>query len=266
MRERVAAWALALVLCACSGQPPGGGDGGGPGGGDGGGVGDGGACVDKDGDGVTTCAGDCDDNDATRAPGKPEVCDSKDNDCNNQVDDNPSCGCVPGSPPKPCGKNNTCLQGCDSTGKPLACLPPGVATIDIQTDAKNCGECGNACADPLNATAACGGAVCGRGPCRAGFFDIDGSRTFGCESTCVNRVCQDPLGNRVTVSNNPLPETGLVNFAFASGSSFGTREQVGGGKKSLGILGESTPPAVGGAVEVKNAQYRHFGGFTAELR
>jgi hypothetical protein len=37
---------------------------------------------DRDGDGVTDCQGDCNDNDATVAPGRPELCDGKDNDCN----------------------------------------------------------------------------------------------------------------------------------------------------------------------------------------
>ncbi len=36
---------------------------------------------DLDGDGVDTCSGDCDDGDDDRAPGLPEVCDGKDNDC-----------------------------------------------------------------------------------------------------------------------------------------------------------------------------------------
>ena len=41
---------------------------------------------DNDGDGVSVCL-DCDDGDAARFPGNPEVCDDKDNDCNNKKDD-----------------------------------------------------------------------------------------------------------------------------------------------------------------------------------
>ncbi len=52
---------------------------------------DGGTCPDADQDGQTTCAGDCDDNDATVYSGNTEVCgDTKDNDCDGQVDQN--CG------------------------------------------------------------------------------------------------------------------------------------------------------------------------------
>jgi Putative metal-binding motif len=47
-----------------------------------------GMCTDADMDGVTTCQGDCDDNDPSVYPAHPEICgDGKDNDCNNKVDD-----------------------------------------------------------------------------------------------------------------------------------------------------------------------------------
>src|SRR5688572_23008558 len=43
------------------------------------------ACPDADLDGVTTCAGDCDDADASVHPGAPDICDLKDNDCDGTV-------------------------------------------------------------------------------------------------------------------------------------------------------------------------------------
>jgi hypothetical protein len=43
--------------------------------------------TDADSDGVDICGGDCDDGNASRFPGNPEVCDNIDNDCNNQTDD-----------------------------------------------------------------------------------------------------------------------------------------------------------------------------------
>jgi len=44
--------------------------------------------VDDDGDGYTTEAGDCDDNNANVNPGAEEVADSQDNDCDGDVDEN----------------------------------------------------------------------------------------------------------------------------------------------------------------------------------
>lgn len=46
------------------------------------------SCSDFDRDGQTTCAGDCNDNDASIYSGAPEICgDAKDNNCNMQVDE-----------------------------------------------------------------------------------------------------------------------------------------------------------------------------------
>jgi len=44
-------------------------------------------CFDSDGDGASTCDGDCDDGDPERAPGGDEVCDGKDNNCDGRVDE-----------------------------------------------------------------------------------------------------------------------------------------------------------------------------------
>ena len=54
---------------------------------------DSGACHDLDGDGTTTCAGDCDDGDALSAPSAPEICgDGADNDCDGLADESCSGG------------------------------------------------------------------------------------------------------------------------------------------------------------------------------
>ncbi|MDP3504190.1 MAG: MopE-related protein [Myxococcales bacterium] len=49
-------------------------------------------CFDADGDGQTNCDGDCNDADPTIFRGAPEICDLKDNDCDLQVDIDPSTG------------------------------------------------------------------------------------------------------------------------------------------------------------------------------
>jgi hypothetical protein len=50
--------------------------------------------VDEDEDGVSICAGDCDDGDASRAPGLAEACDDAiDNDCDGAIDEGRDCTC-----------------------------------------------------------------------------------------------------------------------------------------------------------------------------
>ena len=49
-------------------------------------------CEDKDGDGYSTCAGDCNDNDSAINPGATEKCDGKDNNCNKDIDEG-ACDC-----------------------------------------------------------------------------------------------------------------------------------------------------------------------------
>lgn len=217
-------------------------------------------CVDLDGDGVDSCS-DCDDADPTVFPSAAEMCDGKDNDCNGQVDDGAACDCVPGSSLKPCGRDASCVQACGDDGKLGACLPPGASSVDTQGDAANCGECGNACPTPVNASAVCRSGVCDRGPCNPGYFDIDRANTFGCEATCAGKVCTDGLGNQTTLTVPPLPETGAVFQSPSSGSSFGGEVQTSATHTNFGVLGE--PPASGGAVESKNDFHRHLGGFTA---
>ncbi|HEX4824788.1 MAG TPA: putative metal-binding motif-containing protein [Candidatus Polarisedimenticolaceae bacterium] len=57
-------------------------------------------CHDNDGDGVTDCAGDCNDADPKIHPGAAEVCDGRDNDCNGLIDDNAACVKVCSTPSK----------------------------------------------------------------------------------------------------------------------------------------------------------------------
>jgi hypothetical protein len=48
-------------------------------------------CTDLDADGLTDCAGDCNDADPKMRAGSAEVCDGKDNDCNGAIDDAAAC-------------------------------------------------------------------------------------------------------------------------------------------------------------------------------
>jgi hypothetical protein len=83
-----------------------------------------GQSVDNDGDGLTECAGDCDDTNATVYPGAPQICDGLNNDCSsagwpaltgtNEADDDRDGVTI-------------CAGDCDD-GNPLVWAPPGEAT------------------------------------------------------------------------------------------------------------------------------------------
>jgi hypothetical protein len=85
--------------------------------------------LDTDGDGhpPIVCGGDdCNDSDAAVVPGHAEICDSKDNDCNGQIDD----GCK-------------CPSGLTLCGK---------ICVNTSTDPKNCGGCNTQCSACQNGT------------------------------------------------------------------------------------------------------------------
>lgn len=243
--------AFALAICACTGTPP---------------AQPPKTCVDRDRDGADDCS-DCDDADPARAPGQPEVCgDGKDNNCDGSVDEGCAMSdagpaqCSPGET-RPCGAaGSSCVTTCRADRTMGPCQQPG-GPVATDTDPKNCGACGNACPTPAHAAALCAKGKCGRGPCQAGFFDLDGAKTLGCEASCAGKTCTLGDGTTVTVTNVPLPETGAVFQDFASGSSFGRFIQTNAGHTNIGVLGQS--PGAGGAVEQKDEKHRHIGGLTA---
>jgi hypothetical protein len=128
-----------------SGQAGHGGDGGSGAGASGGAGGAGGQeCSDGDMDGVTDCAGDCDDGDPLTYPGAPEVCgDAKDNACGSDPD--PSALCK--------GKGTFVAQGAGDDANPgtqeapLATIGQGIlnavdigAGVDVYVAEGNYGE------------------------------------------------------------------------------------------------------------------------------
>jgi hypothetical protein len=123
--------------------------------------------------------------------------------------------------------------------------------VETSSDIEHCGRCGNRCPAPLNAEAICSRGACGRGPCHPGFFDLDRATTFGCEATCEERICTDPSGARVRITNLPLherdPALQVLARAYASRT---------GDSRVASLEGER--------VEMSNATHFNTGGFIGE--
>ncbi|HEY4058637.1 MAG TPA: choice-of-anchor Q domain-containing protein [Kofleriaceae bacterium] len=88
---------------------------------------DGPQCADSDGDGVTTCDGDCDDTNALVAPGMDELCgDNLDNNCNMQTEE----GCEAGV-----GTFVSAITGNDNNAgtldKPVKTISKGISNAQL---------------------------------------------------------------------------------------------------------------------------------------
>jgi hypothetical protein len=156
------------------------------------------------------------------------------------------------------------IGGCSRPSKPANVC--GGVTVDLQTDVANCGACGHVCSTPAHAAATCVAATCARGPCEAGWFDLDGATTFGCEVSCAGNVCQQPSGETLTLSSPPVPEAGLVAGTFVSGTSYGAQAQSSATHTNTGALGDPTPPVDGRGTAQQGGQYTNVGGFTSVQR
>jgi MYXO-CTERM domain-containing protein len=77
-----------------------------------------------------------------------------------------------------CSPTNGGIERCD--GMDNDCNGLADETIDLDTDATNCGECGHVCMF-YQATGACSGGQCELFSCRGGFVDRDGNGDNGCE-------------------------------------------------------------------------------------
>ena len=108
--------------------------------------------VDADGDGVSTCSGDCRDDDPTAFPGAPEACDGQDDDCNRIVDDaRDRDGDGVGPCRGDCDDDDDQIAagltgGCDGTDHDCV---PGADTLDLDGDGWSAcaGDCDDAAPD-----------------------------------------------------------------------------------------------------------------------
>lgn len=141
-------------------------------------------------------------------------------------------------------------------------LECGDECIAVKTDVRHCGRCDVACAAPLHAPAACRAGRCARGPCEAGFYDIDGDVTPGCEATCIGRRCTSDRGAVTELAAPPLPEWKLHLGAPVAGAAAGSLIQTSAGYTNFSTVGQTPSPAAGvGAMS--GPSYRMIGGIHA---
>ena len=188
---------------------------------------------------VVTAGGDCSDQNGAIHPDAPELCDGKDNDCDDAVD----VGCdddfdgfcdinmaVVGSPA-------VCPQGGGDCNDENAAQNPGKPEICNQMDDDCNGQTDEGsdlqlCGSIANATAVCAAGSCEIAVCTGGFWDLNSIPSDGCECSdagdeSVGDTCQtaDDLGTLsdsaqiVTYSGNlvPGPDVDWVVFDGTDG-------------------------------------------------
>lgn len=217
----------------------------------------------------------------TPSNGGTEICDTFDNDCNGLVDEltdlqtdqfncgscnnvcqftNATAACVAGQ----CALDQ-CLVGyndvnVDSTdGCEYACTQTngGVEVcdyvdnncnvivdegFDLQTDAANCGTCGNDCSTLYpNSIGSCMAGICSFGACELGYYNLDGNEANGCEYACTPTGMEtcDGLDNDCNgiVDDGMLPNVGdPCGFSDVGECMLGARACQGGALVCVGNI------------------------------
>ncbi len=150
-------------------------------------------CADGDGDGFRVCDNDCDDAEAARYPGNPEVCDGLDNDCNAEVptderdqDLDGISECEGDCDDLRSDVHPTAIEVCD--GVDTDC-DDGTTTPGGEADADSDGEW--ACTD------------CDDDDSDAHHLDVDGDGSTSCGLDCddddpdIGPIAPDPFGDGV---------------------------------------------------------------------
>jgi hypothetical protein len=144
------------------------------------------------GSGFSVLAGDCDEESSEVHPGALELCDDKDNDCDQEVDETFDLE----TDPQNCGKCNFLCQPDNATGACAdavcsisECIDGYLDCNEIEMDGceihaaqdeENCGECEKICALD-NATEVCLGGLCTIGECDSYYADANDKPVDGCE-------------------------------------------------------------------------------------
>lgn len=102
-----------------------------------------------------------------------------------------------------------CIVGCPAgmvcVDAGTACGPCEAPTVacgstcaNLQTDARNCGACGNVCPSPSGATVRCVSGTCSVVACGVAHADCDGNAANGCETDITTRTNCGTCGNACT--------------------------------------------------------------------
>jgi hypothetical protein len=140
-----------------------------------------------------------------------EVCDGIDNDCNGHVDDGfvtsndvHNCGACgtecPSQNGTPACHSSVCSITCDTGFDNCNHLPADGCEANLNTDANNCGVCGNACTF-AGGTGTCTGGHCVLTGCAPGHVDLDHDPSNGCEYACTVTSAFDEPDLQFTDSN-----------------------------------------------------------------
>ncbi len=193
-------------------------------------------CVDNDGDGYgQNCAkgSDCNDNDASINPGKTEICDNKDNNCANGIDENNVCFTT-----YHCDSDGDGYKSKSSSGtcNTPSCMPSGCSTV-----------AGSDCNDGKSAVNPGATEICGNGI----DDNCDGTAPEVCKPEMVIldlyiSPSSPSLGNQITMNMN-VKNNGEAGVYWRDFSILKDGQAVGGpwGQGNIAIgKGEEQPQSL----------------------
>jgi len=161
-------------------------------------------CVcDALGEGWSVLAGDCDEENSDVHPGALELCDEKDNDCDDEIDetfelesDPKNCGkcgflCQPNNAFGKCVGGNCKIEDCISGYGDCNEEEGDGCETNTNQDVSNCGGCSKVCS-LSHATPVCISGLCVVGACDEHYSDSDGVAENGCEKISYGTSVDDP--------------------------------------------------------------------------
>ncbi len=188
--------------------------------------------------------GDCDEESSEIHPGTVELCDEKDNDCDDEIDegidlltDPANCGacgqlCQPNNAFGKCQGGDCKVGDCISGFMDCNEIPADGCEINTDQDEENCGGCDTVCV-LTHAAPTCLNGQCAVGGCDEHYADDDGIPENGCEDLLYGKQADDPglschdiktfdgtvtNGNYYLDPNGGAPEDAFLTYCNMSSS------------------------------------------------